>query len=107
LVEPSIELQASSLTVKDLPKNGRINGIAYVLTNTDTRQEGSFQVVPPSGWQVVDGSNKTFLLYGKGAKATRGFVLEPPMGTRGTYMATLRVTFLGNTIETPYFITIL
>lgn len=106
-VAPALDILAPAKRVKFSEKAAKITCAADVLSNTDLRVEGNFQVIPPAGWRVIDGSDKDFFIYDKGAKALRQFILEVPPGAKGTFKAKIKIIALGGTTEQPYWITIL
>ena len=106
-VAPLFDIVAPAKKVKASNKPLKVTCGADILSNTDERIDGNFQVIPPAGWRVSDGTDKTFFVYDKGAKAIRQFIFEVPAGTRGTFKAKIRVTTLGGVFEQPYWITIL
>ncbi|MHB8635452.1 MAG: hypothetical protein ACYC96_03155 [Fimbriimonadaceae bacterium] len=106
-VAPALDVVAPALKLKPSAKSQRLTCKADIVANTDQRVEGNFQVLPPAGWRVIDGTDRTFFIYDKGAKAMRQFVMEVPAGVHGTFKTTLRVAALGTVIDQPYWITIL
>jgi len=106
-VAPALDIVAQAKKVKASEKSLKLTCSADIVSNTDERVEGNFQILPPAGWRVIDGTDKNFFIYDKGAKAMREFVLEVPAGTHGTFKSKIRIVALGGVIEQPYWITIL
>ncbi|HLK16944.1 MAG TPA: hypothetical protein VKT78_19220 [Fimbriimonadaceae bacterium] len=106
-VAPALDVLAPAKSGKVSLKPQRLTCAADILSNTDQRIEGNFQVFPPEGWRVIDGTDKNFFIYDKGTKALRQFVLEAPAGVKGTFKTRLRIVALGSITEQPYWITIL
>lgn len=106
-VAPMLDIVAPAKKVKVSQKTVRLTCSADIVSNTDERVDGNFQILPPAGWRIIDGTDKNFFIYDKGAKAMREFVLEVPAGTHGTFKTMIRIVALGGIVEQPYWITIL
>src|ERR1019366_5105485 len=106
-VAPPLDIVALAKKVKASEKALKLTCAADIVSNTDERVEGNFQVLPPAGWRVIDGTDKNFFIYDKGAKAMRQFILEVPAGAHGTFKTKIRIVALGAIVEQPYWITIL
>ena len=106
-VIPPIDIVASAKTLRGSAKEITIGGQATLVSGVTEKVDGLFEIVPPTGWRVVPGSNRNFIITKRNATSIRGFRLIAPAGTRGTFRATIRVTALRSTFTQPYWITIL
>lgn len=56
----------------------------YIRSNTTRRVSGIFKVIPPLGWSVESGNDKSFALVTPRASKRQVFALKVPAGYKGT-----------------------
>jgi hypothetical protein len=57
----------------------------YMRSNVSGMLDGTFVVVPPTGWSVEGGSDKEFVIYASRGSVRKAFELNIPAGTKGTF----------------------
>lgn len=62
----------------------------YIKSNSGRRVDGTFTVVPPDGWKIVDGNGKRFILYSSFGRKRQVFAVEAPAGARGAFAFKIR-----------------
>lgn len=79
----------------------------YMRSNVLGRLDGTFVVVPPTGWTVDAGSDKEFVVYASRGSVRKAFELAIPAGAKGTFPLKLVADFgRGRVVERSFWISL-
>lgn len=79
----------------------------YVKSNTQNRLDGSCSVETPSGWEILKGDDKGFIIYNSRAGIRRVLTVTVPAGVSGTFPIRFTATIGPNTFTETRWLTIL
>lgn len=71
----------------------------WMFSNTRRRLDGNFTVEAPAGWNVLNGSGTTFIIFNARGSVRRVYEVEIPAGAEGSFPFRLRATIGGTVVE--------
>lgn len=83
-VSAPVTFDFNDTNVKASTEQQTVRLSAYIRSNTVRRVTGIFRVIPPLGWAVESGSEKSFTLATPRASKRQSFALKVPAGYKGT-----------------------
>ncbi|MBI1757179.1 MAG: hypothetical protein HY248_06985 [Fimbriimonas ginsengisoli] len=97
------------LTREQIPFSDTIRTIrmsAILQSNSSRRLDGTLTFVPPTGWRVMRGSDKAFIIPHARGRVRRTFELEVPGGVTGPFQITFRAYVGSKVIEQSTWLTV-
>jgi hypothetical protein len=78
----NFDWEAKTIASSEEPQNIRL--ACFIRSNTRRRVDGQFRVIPPAGWEIKSGNEKSFTLAIARARKRQVFEVQVPGGFKGT-----------------------
>lgn len=96
-VAPLVDFDFVKDEIPYSPMPRRMEFTYYIRSNTANRVDGVAVVEPPTGWRLLSGTDKSFLIYRGRTGVRRKFELEIPANATGSYPVIVKA-FIGSKV---------